>query len=247
MPRWPCAPSSKPIWRPTVRHAEGAPLTYRELFWFHLPLAATSVLILMAQPMVTSSLARLENPTISLAAWPIIFQIMLMTRAAAFAWPEVVIALSKGPATFFPIRKFSLNMAGVLTLFMLIFVFTPLAAFYIFVVQDMTPVVGELAQQTLALFILFPALAAFTSWLRGLLIQERVTKEVNIGMFINLGITAVILIIGVAMQLPGLQTAAVALNLASLCEVVYLAWRTRRVLTFDFPLYQFWRAAPNRM
>ena len=56
-------------------------------------------------------------------------------------------------------------------------------------------------------------------------------------MAINLTITAVILIIGVVNQLPGLPTAAIALNLASLAEVIFLAWRAGRVLTIEIPLF----------
>ena len=41
--------------------AEGPILTYRDLFWFHLPLAGTSVLVLLVQPLVTFSLARLGS------------------------------------------------------------------------------------------------------------------------------------------------------------------------------------------
>ena len=62
------------------------PLTYRELFWFHLPLANTSLLILLVQPLVAAALARLDNPTESLAAWPVIFQGMLLLRAPAMAF-----------------------------------------------------------------------------------------------------------------------------------------------------------------
>lgn len=211
-------------------------MTYRELFWFHIPLAGTSVLALLAQPLVTSSLARLSNPTISLAAWPVVFQVTLMARAAAFAWPEAVIALSKGRETFLPIRRFTFRMAIMITVLMALFVFTPLSASYIFIVQDMTTVVGELAQNSLAFFLLFPALAVFTSWLRGLLIKRRVTSQVNAGMAINLSVTAVILVIGIAYQLPGLPVAAVALNIASLCEVIYLAWRTGRILAPEIRL-----------
>jgi hypothetical protein len=205
-------------------------MAYRELFWFHLPLAGTSVLALLAQPLVTSSLARLQNPTISLAAWPIVFQVTLMARAAAFAWPEAVISLSKDRESFLPIRRFTISMAVAITILLALFVFTPLSSAYIFVVQDMTQVVGELAQSSLALFLFFPALAVFTSWLRGLLIKQRVTNQVNIGMAINLTLTAVMLAAGIALQLPGLPTAAAALNIAALCEVIYLTWRTGRLL-----------------
>ena len=215
---------------PGSPRTEDAELTYRELFWFHLPLASTAFLALLAQPLVTFSLARLDKPTLSLAAWPMVFQITLMARAAAFAWPEVVIALGKGPVKFPPIRRFSFNMAGSLTIIMFIFVLTPLSTFYIFVIQDMTELVGELARSSLALFILYPALAVFIAWLRGLLINHRVTRQVNLGMAINLLVTAGVLAIGLYLHLPGLPTAAIALNIAALCEVFYLTWRTQRIL-----------------
>jgi len=153
-----------------------------------------------------------------------------MARAAAFAWPEVVIALSKGQETFPPIRRFTFNMAGTLTVIMFIFVLTPLSAFYIFVIQDMTPLVGELARSSLVLFILFPALTVLITWLRGLLINRRITRQVNVGMAINLLVTTGILAIGLYLHLPGLPTAAIALNIAALCEVIYLTWRTQRIL-----------------
>ena len=211
-------------------------MSYRELFFFHLPLAGTSVLTLLAQPVVTFSLARLANPTISLAAWPVTFQITLMARAAAMAWPEAVIALSKDREAFLPIRLFTFRMAGIITALMALFIFTPLSAFYIFVVQDMTPVVGALARSSLTLFLFFPALAMFISWLRGLLIKRRVTSQVNIGMAINLSLTAVVLAAGIASQLPGLPSAAIALNVASLGEVIYLTWCTAKTLAPDIRL-----------
>jgi len=214
------------------------PLTYRELFWFHLPLAATSLLVLLAQPMVTFSLARLDQPTQSLAAWPVLFQVMLMARAAALALPEAVIALTKGDDTVAPVRLFSRNLSLVLTALMVLFIFTPLSGFYLFVVQDMEPVVGTLAQDALALFILFPALAVATSWLRGLLIHKRATTAVNGGMAVNLGITAVILAIGLAAKWPGLPTAAIALNAASLAEIIFLGWRTQQIIPIAMPALQ---------
>ena len=205
-------------------------LTHRTLFWFHLPLAATSVLILLMQPMVTSSLARLDQPALSLAAWPVVFQIMLMARAAAMALPEAVIALHQGPTTFRPLRRFSFYLMGVSTIVLGLFVLSPAAEWYIFTVQDMTREVGELALSSLSMFLLFPAMAVITSWLRGLLIQSRHTRYVNQGMIINLGITAAALIIGVSLRWPGLPAAALALNLASFGEVVFLLWRTQHTL-----------------
>ncbi len=215
--------------------ADGAPLTYRDLFWFHLPLAGTSLLILLVQPMVTFTLARLDKPIESLAAWPLVFQIILMARAAAFALPEAVIALTKGPETYKPVRQFTFNLAAVLTGAMILFIVSPLAGLYIFKVQDMTISVGSLAQSSLPYFILLPALTAVSVWLRGLLIHRRVTTDVTIGMLLNMGVTAVALSAGLQLQLPGLPTAAITLNIAVVCEIIYLAWRTQR----HFPIGLF--------
>ena len=219
---------------PTV---EGPPLTYRSLLSFHVPLASTSLLVLLMQPLVTSSLARLDQPTESLAAWPILFQILLMARAAALALPEVIIALHRDRSTFGPLRRFSFTLVGAVTAATAVFALTPLAEFYVFRVQDMTPDVGELALSSLSLFLLFPALAVLTSWLRGLLIHGRHTRDVNVGMVINLAVTGATLLFGLRQMWPGLPTAALALNLASLAEVVYLTWRTRAALPADLPLF----------
>lgn len=226
--------------------ADGDPLTYSTLFWFHLPLAGTAVLILLAQPLVTFSLARLDNPTESLAAWPILFNIMLMARAPALALPEVIIAFSKkGRETFYPLRQFTiiLTVAGVVGL--ALFTLTPFSDFYHFVLQDMEQTVGKLAQSGLAIFLLFPAIAVLASWLRGLLINARETKAINWGMGINLLITAVVLAIGLFYRLPGLPTAAAALNIAALVELVYLAWRTQRILPAHVSLFGRQKAIPQ--
>lgn len=212
-------------------------LTYRSLFSFHLPLAATSVLILLMQPMVTSSLSRLDQPTISLAAWPIVFQIILMARAAAMALPEVIIALHEDQSTFVPLRRFSLTLAIATTLLMMAFVLTPLAAWYLFQVQDMSLVVGQLAQSSLIWFLFMPALTVVISWLRGLLIQSSHTRYLNVGMVINITITAILLVLGVVQQWPGLLTAALALNLASVGEIAYLLWRTQQTLPIGYTLF----------
>jgi hypothetical protein len=216
--------------------AEGEPLAYRDLLQFHVPLAATSVLILLMQPLVTSSLARLDQPTLSLAAWPVLFQTVLMARAASLALPEVIIARYDRGANFLPLRRFSYLLAGVVAAGMIVFTFTPLSNFYVFGVQDMTEAAGDLVLSSLALFVLYPSLAVLTSWLRGLLIQGRVTRPVNIGMIINLALTGAVLLIGVRLGWSGLPTAALALNLAAAAELVYLGWRTRLFLPPELPL-----------
>jgi hypothetical protein len=232
--------------RPIIAHHFGvaetaaapSPLTYRTLLRFHLPLAGTSLLVLLVQPMVAFSLARLPDPLLALAAWPLVFQFMLVARAPGFALPEAIIALSEGEETFAALRKFTFLLVAVNSLLMVVVVVTPLIGVYLNSIQDATPEVSRLARGGLLLFIPLPAFNALVSWLRGLLIGRGVTTVINMGMAINLGVTAAILVVGVLVQWPGINTAALALSVAAMVEFVYLWWRARVVLGFPIVFFE---------
>jgi Na+-driven multidrug efflux pump len=215
------------------------PLTYNELFWFHLPLAATSLLALLVQPLVAFSLTRSANPTISLAAWPVVFQFTLVARSAAFALPEVVIALYDGRRTFSSLRRFSLTLVVAGTAFMMVVVLTPLLSFYLLSIQDLTLPVAAIARLGLVLFIPFPALATLISWLRGLFINQGATRVVNMAMAVNLIVTTIILVLGILNNWPGIPAAAVALCLAATIEFLVLWWQIKGVLDFRFSLFNY--------
>lgn len=219
------------------------PLTYNELFWFHLPLAGTSLLALLVQPLVAFSLARSTNPTISLAAWPVVFQFTLVARSAAFALPEVVIALYKGKLTFRPLRRFSLTLVVISTVLIVMVVFTPLLSLYLLQIQDLTLPVATTARAGLVLFIPFPALATLIAWLRGLFINRGATRVVNLGMAANLIVTALILLLGILNNWPGISTAAIALCVAAGIEFLLLRWQINGLLDFGFSLFEFNRGA----
>lgn len=211
-------------------------LTYRELFWFHLPLAATSLLILLVQPMVSLSLSRSPNPTLALAAWSVVFQFMLVMRSPAFALPEAVIALTDGERTFSSLRRFTLSLVGINSLVIIVLALTPLINIYLRGIQDTTQEVALISRVGIILLIPLPALAIMISWIRGLLIDGRVTRVVNGGMVANLIVTAGILVLGVRLQWPGINTAAIALTIAAAVELAYLLWRVGHILEFPFKL-----------
>lgn len=215
---------------PASLPAPGKPLTYLELLWFHLPLAGTSFLLLIVQPMVSFSLARQDNPTRSLAAWPLVYQVTLLARSAANALPEVVIALTKGADTLKPIRQFTLILVGITTGLMALFIYSPAINIYLQQVQDVTTAIGEAARYGLYFFLPLPALSILISWLRGLLINTRMTRIVTVGMAVNLVTTATILFARVHDRSPGILTAAVALNSAAFLEFFILSWGVQRSL-----------------
>lgn len=219
--------------RPVVRSlkpaaGDGAPSSYGDVLSYHLPLAGTAFLTLFMQPMVSFALARLDHPTLSLAAWPVIIYLLLLMRASALSLPEAVIALGKGEENQRALRRFSLSLAAASLAAMVALVATPAAGFYLEVLQSATPEVTALCRQGFLLFLPLPALATLVAWLRGLLMGRRRTAAVNAGMVVRLGVFMAVLGLGIGFSWQGIPTAAWATNLAVGAELVFLAWEVTK-------------------
>jgi FtsH-binding integral membrane protein len=57
--------------------------------------------------------------------------------------------------------------------------------------------------------------------------KDEATDSIYQAMGINLVVTVVVLVLGVAVNAPGVQMAAVALTIAMIAELVFLGWRAR--------------------
>jgi hypothetical protein len=219
--------SSAPLASP---QASTPTLTMRRVIGFHAPLAATSLLTLLSQPLISAGLARMAFPEQSLAAWPVAFSVVLFTRSFGLATQEVVITLTDGPETLGPLRRFALSVALGSVLVLALIAFTPLADLYL---REITSVSAELADFSipgLQAALLLPGLTALQSWLRALLMKGEATASINQAMGLNLVFTAAAVGLGVTLEAPGMQMAAVALTVAMLIELAFLGWRTRRVV-----------------
>ncbi len=209
----------------TIKPGAPPPLSYRALLSFHMPLAATAALTLLTQPLASFCLARLDQPTLSLAAWPVILFLTLIMRAGALALPEVIIALDKTEADHAALRRFSLGLAAAGLAAMVALLLTPLADLYLIGFQNVTPEVAELARHGLLLFIPMPAIVTLICWLRGSLIGRRRTAAVNQGMVVRLAVFVTILAAGLFGDWPGIPTAVWATNLSVVAELAFLAWK----------------------
>ncbi len=208
--------------------SKSSALSYRALLGFHLPLAATAALTLLTQPAVNLCLARLDRPTLTLAAWPVMFFLALIVRSGGLALPEVIIALGKTPADHASLRRFSFGLAGATFAAMAVLVLTPLSDVYLIGFQNTTPEVADLARLGLLLFLPMPAIVTLISWLRGTLIGRRRTAVVNAGMVVRLAVFVAGLGLGLFYRWPGIPTAVWATNLSLAAELAYLAWKVGR-------------------
>ena len=201
------------------------PLRLPTILRFHIPLAATSLLTLVVQPMTSAALARLAMPRDTLAAWPVVFSALLVMRGWGMAMQETTIAQAKEPGMRAPLRRFTLIVAGATTAATAVLAFTPLVDLYLRDVIGLAPELLGLARLGIRLCLLLPAATALSSWLRGLLVAESATGIVYRGMMINLAANGVGLALGVGLRQPGVPVAALSLSCAMIVEYLYLRSR----------------------
>jgi hypothetical protein len=204
------------------------PLTQSEIYRFHLPLAATTLLTLLAQPLTAAALARLEKPAVTLAAWPVAYMILLVIRGGGLALQEITVSLARQPVARPALLRFTWLLGIASSLFTLIFAFTPLLDLYLFrVIEAPGEIAGEVRIGMMGGVIL-QLFTALGSWARGLLVYEGRTKLVYRGMGISLLSQSALLTVGVLLRLPGMWVAMGAMTAASVVEYLYLARQCRR-------------------
>ncbi|HYK90261.1 MAG TPA: hypothetical protein VE398_15910 [Acidobacteriota bacterium] len=198
-------------------------------FWdvtrYHAPLAATALLTLLAQPVISAGLARMPHPEENLAAWPVIWGILFVFRSPAFALPEAVIALLDSDRLRQSLGSFCRRVGSVASAAMLAFSITPLLGIFLKYGAGLPDHLARFVVPGLVLTIPLPFVNSIHSWIRGQLMAKRLTRVIYWGMGLNLGVITLLIAGGVFLHLPGAGVAAVALIASFLAEIQYLRRR----------------------
>lgn len=207
------------------RSSDKVPVTMQGVMRFHLPLAATAVMSWFILPMTQRGLAQADNAVEVLAAYPVIFSIMMVMRAGGIAWQEVVIALNKSQEHQIALQKFTLYLGFGTSALMIMFSVSPLITIYLRnilgVPENLIPLV--IIGSIFASFM--PLGSTLQSYFRALLMGVDNTNPIYQAMLIGFGITIATLWIGLWMGSPPIPTAVIALSIGVASELIYL-WRS---------------------
>ncbi len=199
-------------------------LSYGAVLRFHLPLAFTSLLTLLVRPVIESGLATTPDAKQALAAFPVIFSILLVVRAGGFAWQEVVISLGKNESDLKTLRKFTWILGGTSSLITLIFAFTPLINIYMVNILSVPTSIHALVIIGTQLAALLPLFTTLQSDLRARLMLMNRTAPIYQSMIVSFVATAVVMGVGLRLNVPGIALSSLALTAGVLLEMIYL-WR----------------------
>lgn len=198
---------------------------------FYAPLVLTALITQVSRPLTTAALARAPMAVDSLAAWPVISSWLFLLQGPALAMQETTVALYDKEGTGRAIARFAAVVAGGLLLVAGLLALPGPADFCFRVLFGLPPELVALSVVPFAIMVPSVALTAVVSLVRGILVHERATADIPVGVAVNLSVLCVVLFLFPRLlPWPGVITAAAAVVLAVAAESLYLGLRTRAAL-----------------
>ena len=164
----------------------------------------------------------------SLAAWPVIFSIMLIMRSGGMAYQEVVISLDDSEENHRILRGFTVRLGTCLSLAMVVFVFTPLIDFYNTTILDVPQNLHHLVLLGTQSACLIPLFTTLQSYLRALLMLSRKTATIYQAMMLGFFVTTAIVWGGIDQGMHGVLAAGLGLTIGQVIELGFLYFAYRR-------------------
>lgn len=207
------------------------PLDLNSFLKFYVPLAMTSLLLLLTNPIISAAVSRMPKALDSLAVWPVIGGLIFMFRSPGVAYNEVVVALLDEPQSSFNLRKFALILSIVTSGLLVLVAITPLSNIWFENITALTPNLSLMAQTGLWLAILIPAFNVWQSWYQGVLVHGRKTGGITEAVMIYLIASTVLLSAGAVWgQVIGLYYALAVFIFSVVVQTIWLGYRARPAL-----------------
>lgn len=206
----------------------GEPIELRQFLRFYVPLALTSLLSLLVQPIGSAALSRMPRALESLAGWPVVIGLVFLLRSGGTAYKEVVVAMLDRPDPLPALRRFTLVLAGVIGTLSVLFAFTPLSGLWLRWVSGLPPEIATLAATALILAVVIPAAGVLQNWFVGYLVYARQTRHITASMALYLVFATGVLVIGIVRHdIVGLYVALVAFSVGNLAQLAWVWWKSR--------------------
>lgn len=223
----------RPVLRNQLKKAPSGeePLTFPIFIKFYIPLAMTSLLRLLAEPLSSAALSRMPDALDSLAVWSIVTGFIFLFRSLGVAYNEVVIALLDKPRSFRNLYRFTMFLTVTVTGLLLLIAGTPLASLWFEQVSGLKPHLAILSQRGLWIALLVPGMEALQSWYQGVIVHSRRTRAITEAVAIYLATNGAILLGGVLWGgMTGLFVGLAAITAGRLAQTTWLWHRSRAAL-----------------
>jgi hypothetical protein len=203
-------------------------LTFADFLTFYVPLALTSLIVLLVGPIGSAGMSRMPLAVESLAVWPVVNGLGFLFRGIGLAFNEVVVALLDEVRSARTLRRFGFLLAGLSSFALLLIAATPASRFWFEGVSSLAPPLARLGEHALWIVLLMPGQSFFQSWFTGVLVHGRKTGAVTEAVGISLGVSTLVIVAGVVHgQITGLFVGVSGVVLGAVLQVLWLWYRSR--------------------
>jgi progressive ankylosis protein len=204
--------------------------TWRSLFLFCAPLALTSVIFLVSQPMVTFGIARGIEPIRSLAVFPVVNAYLFLFSSIGLSYQETAIALlHRSPKSRPRLSRFTLTLAVATSGLMLLSGLTPIGNWWFRAVSGLGESLLPLTTVPVLILSVVPALLTYKAWYRALYVTAGRTTVLAQGVIAyTVGLTGLVILGPALLPFVGVVVAALALAISQSLENGYLIARQPR-------------------
>jgi hypothetical protein len=207
------------------------PMTFRRFIAFYVPLALTSLIVMIYLPIGSAAMGRMPSAFDSLAVWPVVSGLVFIFRSLGVAYNEVAVALLDEPQAVPQLRRFALILAASVTGLLILIAASPLSRIWLEDVSALPQDLAELGQLALWVALPVPAFNAMQSWFQGILVNAERTRGITEAVVLSLMISLGILYLGIRINdIVGLYVAWAAFMLGSAGQAAWLWLRSRPVL-----------------
>lgn len=207
-----------------------APVTLGSFVDFYTPLALTSLIRLLAEPLSSAAVSRMPRALDSLAVWSMVTGFLFLLRSVGVAYSEVVIALLDEPRSSPSLMRFMTILTVTVTAILLLVAATPLSMIWFQRVSGLRTELAVFASRALWVAVLMPGIAVLQSWYQGLLVFSRRTRAITEAVAIYLIVASALLAAGVLWDRgAGLYVALAAVSAGRLIQTAWLWHRSRPV------------------
>ncbi|MBU0756068.1 MAG: hypothetical protein KJ645_13070 [Planctomycetes bacterium] len=201
------------------------------IFSFWSPLALTWFMMSMEGPFLAALIARLADPKPNLAAYGVAFAIAILVEAPVIMIMSASTALARDRTSYMKLRNFTYALNFLLTLGMVLLLFTPAMDWITRTLIGLPEEVARLVHTSLIILLPWPGAIGYRRFFQGILIRGGQTRRVTYGTAIRLSTMAVTgLILYLRFDLPGALVGAASLSSGVLLEAVAARWMARNMV-----------------
>lgn len=200
------------------------PISSRDLLRFHVPLTISTMVGMTTMPIMAAALSRFPEATLHMAAWQVYTSSSWAFRAPAFALPETIISLVKDAESGRALRRFSIQVGVIFSGLMLVLWALGIPGWFFSRVLGVKPELIPLANLAFILTSLLPVVSCIMCYVRGRLTSAHLTMPRVLATVLSVVVLALAMLLGRALNWPGVPSAAFAVTCSLLVEMGVQVW-----------------------